>query len=174
MSLVRFRPWPPTLSGIRSSSAKCAAAILVFWIAAAHAETITGTVVSVADGDTLIVFSQGVALQVHLLGIEAPRIGDRYAVPSRDSLVRIAHGQAATLECLGGERYKRKVCKVKVQPASCATCGHTLDLGLAQIIAGAARWCRDCAKGQSAEDRGRYESEEIEARKRRRGMWALQ
>jgi endonuclease YncB( thermonuclease family) len=148
--------------------------VLVLWLAISHAEPLSGTVVSVVDGDTLTVFSQGTAHRVRLAGVEAPQEGQRYAESSHDHLVRLARGQAATLECHETDHYKRKICKVKVQPASCPTCGHTLDVGLAQIIAGAARWCRACAKELSEEDRGRYESEEVEARKRRRGLWALQ
>ena len=148
--------------------------VLALWLAVSHAEPLSGTVVSVADGDALTVFSQGTAHRVRLAGVEAPKEGQRYAESSRDNLVQIARGKAATLECHETDSHKRKVCKLKVQPASCPSCGHTLDVGLAQIIAGAARWCRACARGQSAEDRGRYESEEIEARKRRRGLWAMQ
>ena len=40
----------------------------------------------------------------------------------------------------------------------------------AQISAGMAWWYRAYAKEQSAEDRGRYESEENEARLRKRGL----
>ena len=54
----------------------------------------------------------------------------------------------------------------------CPACGKTLDVGHAQISAGLAWWYRAYAKEQSVEDRGRYESEENEARLRRRGIWA--
>ena len=63
------------------------------------------------------------------------------------------------------------MCKVWVQPADCPTCGMTLDVGYAQISAGLAWWYRAYAKEQSAEDRGRYESEEDDARLRKRGLW---
>ena len=59
-----------------------------------------------------------------------------------------------------------------LSPSDCPRCGPTLDAGLAQISAGLA-WCyRYYASGQSAEDRERYESEEDEARLRKRGLWA--
>jgi endonuclease YncB( thermonuclease family) len=147
--------------------------VLAFWLAASHAETLNGTVVSVADGDTLTVFSQGVAHRVRIAGIDAPEKGQPYADRSRQNLTRLARGQAANLECHKIDRYKRKVCKVKVQPLDCLRCAHTLDVGLAQIVVGAAWWYREYAKEQPAEDRGRYESDETEARLRRRGLWAL-
>jgi endonuclease YncB( thermonuclease family) len=58
-----------------------------------------------------------------------------------------------------------------VQPPDCGTCGMTLDAGLAQISGGYAWWFRRYANEQSVEDRGRYESEENEARLRKRGLW---
>jgi len=45
----------------RSETARALVAMPLLWAAALHAELLTGTVVSVADGDTLTVFSQGVA-----------------------------------------------------------------------------------------------------------------
>jgi endonuclease YncB( thermonuclease family) len=65
----------------------------------------------------------------------------------------------------------REVCKVWVQPLDCLRCGKMLDVGLAQISVGLAWWFRHYADEQSAEDRGRYASEEDEARLRKRGLW---
>lgn len=84
---------------------------------------------------------------------------------------RMAKGKEALADCPKTDRYGRKVCKVWVQPADCPTCGLTLDVGLAQISAGLAWWYRAYAKEQSAEDQGRYESEENESRLRKRGLW---
>lgn len=44
-------------------------------------------------------------------------------------------------------------------------------VGLAQITDGMAWWFRRYADEQTAEDRGRYESAENEARLQRRGLW---
>jgi endonuclease YncB( thermonuclease family) len=52
--------------------------------------------------------------------------------------------------------------------------GKTLDVGLAHISVGLAWWFRRYADEQSAEDRGRYQSEEEEARLRKRGLWVDQ
>ena len=46
-----------------------------------------------------------------------------------------------------------------------------LDVGHAQVIAGLAWWHRAYPKKQSAEDQGRYESAEDEARLRKWGLW---
>lgn len=47
-----------------------------------------------------------------------------------------------------------------VQPLDCPCCGKTLDVGLAQLSVGLAWWFSRYADEQSAEDRGRYKSEE--------------
>ena len=145
----------------------------MLWLPSSHAETVTGKVVSVADGNTLTVLSGKGQQLVYLAGIEAPQRGQPYASRSWQNLMHMAYGKEATLECRKADRDQRRVCKVKVRPLSCTTCGHTLDVGLAQIVAGAARWHRKDASEQSEEDRGRYESEELEACRRRRGLWAL-
>ena len=51
-------------------------------------------------------------------------------------------------------------------------CPQTLDAGLAQMTAGLAWWFRKYANEQSAEDRGRYEHAEFEAKIRRAGLWS--
>jgi endonuclease YncB( thermonuclease family) len=71
----------------------------------------------------------------------------------------------------GFDRFGRAVCKVWVQPQDCPRCGKTLDVGLAHISVGLAWWYRRYADEQSAQDRGRYASEEEEARLRKRGLW---
>jgi endonuclease YncB( thermonuclease family) len=48
----------------------------------------------------------------------------------------------------------------------------TLEAGLAQITAGLAWWFRRYAKEQGAEDRGRCEHAELEAKIRRAGLWS--
>ena len=173
MSLVRFRPWPPPfLSRFFLLHLSVGLAALCLASTAASGEEIRGAVTSVASGDSLTIFSAGVSHRVRLVGVDAPKKGQRYAARSWQNLMQLAYGREATLECQNVVRYKQRMCKVKVQPLSCPACGHTLDVGLAQILAGAAWWSREDASAQSEEDRGRYESEEIEARLRRRGLWA--
>ena len=76
----------------------------------------------------------------------------------------MAHEKDARLECHKIDRFGREVCKVWVQPLDCPRCGKTLDVGLAEISAGLAWWFSRYANEQSPEDRGRYKSEEEEAR----------
>ena len=83
----------------------------------------------------------------------------------------MVYGKEVTVEWKKQHR-SRLIGKVWVQPSDCPQCGETLDVGYAQISTGLAWWYRAYAKEQSSEDRGRYESEENDARLRKRGLWA--
>jgi endonuclease YncB( thermonuclease family) len=100
----------------------------------AIAVVIEGTVVKVADGDTITVLvSDNVQHRVRIAGIDAPEKGQPFGNASRKRL--------------------------------------TLDVGLAQITMGMAWWYRKYAHEQSAEDQGRYEFAEQEARTKKVGLW---
>jgi endonuclease YncB( thermonuclease family) len=109
--------------------------------------------------------------RIRINGIDASEKGQAFGQRSRQNLSRMAFQKDARLECHKTDRYGRKVCKVWVQPSDCPTCGKTLDVGHAQVLAGLAWWYREYAKEQSAEDQGRYESAEDEARMRKWGLW---
>lgn len=148
------------------------AALLAFGICTAQAEVLEGRVVAVADVDTLTVLDS--AKQQHRIrinGIDAPEKRQDFGERSRQNLSKLAFKKDARLERHKTDRYGRQVCKVWVQPSDCPTCGKTLDVGHAQVLAGLAWWYRAYAKEQSAEDQGRYESAEDEARLRKRGLW---
>ena len=132
----------------------------------------TGKVVNVADGDTITVLD-GTNRQhkIRLAGIDAPESKQVFGDRSKQWLVDMVHGKTVRADCTKTDRYGREVCKVWVRPADCPECGATLDVNHAQISAGLAWWYRAYAKEQSPEDRGRYESEENEARLRKRGLW---
>ena len=132
-----------------------------------------GKVVGVADGDTLTILTEDKQQhRIRISGIDAPEKAQPFGNRSKQNLERMAKGKDALADCPKADRYGRAVCKVLVQPADCPACGKTLDVGHAQISAGLAWWYRAYAKEQSVEDRGRYESEENEARLRKRGIWA--
>lgn len=134
---------------------------------------ISGRVVAVTDGDTIkILDERKVEHKVRLTGIDAPERGQPFGRKSRDYLASLVAGKAVRVESSKKDRYGRVLGKVWVQPSDCPTCGLTLDANHAQVLAGMAWWYRYYAKNQSPEDRGRYESAETEARKRKWGLWA--
>ena len=133
---------------------------------------ITGKVVAVSDGDTITISDASkTQYKIHIAGIDAPESKHAYGTRSKDNLNQLLHGKDVRVDCPKIDRFGQQVCKVWVQPSDCPQCGETLDVGYAQISAGLAWWYRAYAKEQSAEDRGRYESEEADARLRKRGLW---
>ena len=136
-----------------------------------HAAPLAGRVVGVHDGDTITLLDASNAQhKIRLAGIDAPESNQPFGTRSRQHLSDMAYDKDARLECKKTHR-DRKICKVWVQPSSCPTCGNTLDVGHAQVIAGLAWWYRAYAKEQSPDDQGRYESAEEEARLRKWGLW---
>ncbi len=139
----------------------------------AHAATLTGRVVGVADGDTVTVLDANRQQhKIRLQGIDAPEKAQPFGEKSKQNLSRLVFGKDVLVEWEKRDRYKRIVGKVWVQPASCPTCPMTLDAGHAQITVGLAWWFRKYAREQSPQDRGAYEFSEQEARARRVGLWS--
>ena len=159
------------MSSISKTVAKTFGLILLF-ISIAQAD-ITGVVVSVTDGDTIKVLDQNrVQHKVRLTGIDAPERGQPFGQASKKYLTAMVSGKEVFVESNKNDRYGRVLGKVWVQPADCPSCGKTLDINHAQLLAGMAWWYRYYAKQQSAEDRGRYESAENEAKARGGGLWS--
>ena len=84
----------------------------MLWLPSSHAETVTGKVVSVADGNTLTVLSGKGQQLVYLAGIEAPQRGQPYASRSWQNLMHMAYGKEGTLECRNADSVQRRVCMV--------------------------------------------------------------
>ena len=156
--------------------ASCLCVVLVLSISTisgvAHAELLTGNVVSVADGDTVTVLdAQMRQHKVRLSGVDAPEKGQAFGQRSKESLSRLAYGKEVDVVWRKRDGYQRIVGKLMVQPLDCPSCGRTLDAGLAQVISGMAWWYRKYAAEQSRADRGKYEGAEAEAISRLVGLW---
>ena len=146
--------------------------IFVSIACAAHAATIEGKAIKVADGDSITLLdADKTQHRIRIDGIGAPEKAQPFGDRSRQSMVRMVAGKEVTADCHKTDRYGRQVCKVWVRPSDCPACGKTLDVGHAQILGGLAWWYRQYAKEQSAEDQGRYESAEQDARARKIGLW---
>jgi endonuclease YncB( thermonuclease family) len=110
-------------------------------------------------------------VKVRLAGIDAPEKAQPFGQRSKENLSRLVFKKEVRVEWQKRDRYDRILGKVMIQPSDCPTCPKTLDAGQAQLSVGLAWWYRKYAREQSPEDRGRYESEEQEARARRVGLW---
>jgi endonuclease YncB( thermonuclease family) len=140
----------------------------------AGAETITGRVVGVADGDTVTVLdADRTQHKIRVAGIDAPEKKQAFGQRSKASMSDLVFGKDVVVMTSKRDRYGRLVGKVLVAAPSCtaSTCPKTLDAGLAQITTGMAWWYRQYAQEQSAEDAGAYEFAEQEARGRHAGLW---
>ena len=149
------------------------AAGMLLSTAGVHADEIMGTVLRVADGDTILVqTSDSRRRSIRIAGIDAPEAAQPFGRESREYLARLVSGAEVRAECPKAGRSGVLVCKVSARPTDCATCGLSVDVGLAQIAAGMAWWYRRYALEQVPEVRARYESEEQTARSHKRGLWA--
>ena len=130
----------------------------------AHAATITGTVVSVADGDTVTVLdATKTQHKIRLTGIDAPEKTQPFGRRSKSSLSDMVYLKQVTVETDKKDRYGRNLGKVLIDGK---------DANLMQIEHGMAWWYRAYQKDQSANDRRLYETAETSAKAKKVGLWA--
>ncbi len=139
---------------------------LVFLIAlsiSVQAETLSGVVVGLADGDTLTVLdADRQQHKIRLSGIDAPEKAQPFGDRSKLHLSNLTFQKNVQVEWHKMDRYGRIVGKVIVDG---------VDVNLEQVKAGMAWWYRDYAKEQSKEDRSLYEHHELMAKLHRTGLW---
>lgn len=126
--------------------------------------TISGQVVGVSDGDTVVVLDA--ARQQHrirLAGIDAPEKGQSFGTKSKQALSGLVFKRAVTATCAKLDRYGRSVCKLLVGDR---------DVNAAQLASGMAWVYRAYLAELTAEDRSAYATAEDEARSRRSGLWS--
>lgn len=128
------------------------------------AETITGSVVGVSDGDTLtLLTSTEREVRVRLSGIDAPEKRQIFGERAKRELSDLAFGRSVIAECPKIDRYGRSICVVTVDGT---------DVGLEQIKNGMAWWYRQYEREQTIENRRQYEDAELNSRARRIGLWS--
>jgi len=87
--------------------------LLVCLSLAALADTLTGKVVKITDGDTLYVLDANYQQhKIRLAGIDAPERKQAYRLASRKHLASIVAGKQVTVEYQKRDRYGRIVGKV--------------------------------------------------------------
>lgn len=136
--------------------------LLVSASTVATAATLSGYVVGITDGDTLVLLVDRQKYKVRVAGIDAPEKRQAWGEKSKTNLSRLAFNQPAVADCPKVDRWGRRICKVTVNAA---------DIGLEQIKDGMAWWYRKYAKEQSADDQSAYESTELMAKLKRLGLW---
>ncbi len=140
-----------------------AAAALLLLALAAQAETVTGRVVSVADGDTITVLdATKTQHKIRLAGIDAPEKAQAFGQRSKESLSDLVFNQVVTVETTKRDRYGRSVGTVVVDG---------LDANLEQIKRGMAWHYKAYAQEQTPSDRRTYTEAEDAAQRARAGLW---
>ena len=137
--------------------------LLVALACSANAETITGRVVGVADGDTITVLDANkVQHKIRLAGIDAPEKKQTFGQRSKESLSELAFDKTVTVETDKRDKYGRQVGKLLV---------NGQDVNLVQVERGMAWFYRKYQREQSPNDRMLYEAAEDAARADKRGLW---
>lgn len=165
----RRTPWrveEPVLILIRTVRSVVNASIAVVLLAlplASAANTTTGLVVGIADGDTLTLLdADHVQHKIRLAGIDAPEKRQAFGSRSKQNLADLVFRKQVTVEWNKLDRYGRVIGKVLAGGD---------DVCLAQVRAGLAWHYKAYEREQSAADRERYIQAELDARASRRGLW---
>jgi endonuclease YncB( thermonuclease family) len=125
--------------------------------------TFSGRVVSIEDGDTIIVLdAANRTYKIRLQGIDAPEGGQAFGNRSRQNLTDEVFGKEVAIEWSKRDRYGRIVGKVLLDGR---------DVCLEQVRAGMAWHYKYYQAEQSPEDRTLYADAEDRARATRRGLW---
>jgi len=131
--------------------------------ALAAADTLSGRVVRVVDGDTLVLLVSGHDQErIRLAGIDCPERGQAFGTKAKEALARLAAGKDVTVEWGKRDRYGRIVGKVIADGE---------DVNLALVREGMCWWYRKYAHEQTPADRVLYEDAEAKAREKRLGLW---
>ena len=129
----------------------------------ASANTLSGKVVAVLDGDTITVLHDNVQTRVRITGIDAPEKKQAFGQRSKQSMSDCAFGKDVEIDWKKLDRDGRTIGKVVADGVDC---------GLRQIEIGMAWHYKAYAKNQSREDREAYALAEEKAKAERRGLWS--
>lgn len=123
----------------------------------ASAETLSGKVIKVLDGDTIDILVQKQTNRIRLGGIDAPEKGMPYGKKSKEFVLDLAAQKIVTVEITETDRYGRSIGEVLLPDGR--------DLNREIVRAGYAWWYRRYSQDQTL---GALEEE---ARVARRGLW---
>jgi len=139
------------------------AALVVLWCMLAPllvaAESFTGAVVGLSDGDTLSVLREGKAVKVRLYGVDAPEKAQAFGTRAQQFSSALVFQQTVTVRVQETDRYGRLVGEVLLPDGR--SLGHEL------VRAGLAWWYRQYAPKDTV-----LAQLEAEARQAKRGLWA--
>lgn len=126
-------------------------------------KSVTGKVVRVADGDTLMIRGEdGRDRKVRLHAIDAPELHQQFGETSKRNLESLARGKIATVYFKDYDQYGRIIGRVMIGEQ---------NVNLEQLRKGCAWHFKRYANEQRAEEREIYAEAEDAARNSRSGLW---
>jgi len=132
--------------------------------ATAHAETLTGRVVGISDGDTLTLLDESRKQhKIRLAGIDSPEKGQPFGDYCKKSLSDLAYDRTVTIESNKRDHYGRVIGKVLVDGQ---------DVNLEQVRRGCGWHYKKYQNEQPLEDRLSYNAAQDSARAAKVGLWA--
>ena len=131
--------------------------VLAFWIRTAHADSFSGKLVKVSDGDTVQVLHDGKAEKIRLEGIDCPEKAQPFGQKAKRFVLGLAAQKTVTVQVTGKDRYGRTLGTVVLPD------GKNLNQEL--VRAGFAWHYRQYSKDQT------LTTLENEAREAKRGLW---
>ena len=132
-------------------------------ISSVGTQTLTGCVVSIADGDTITLLdASNTQHRIRLAGIDAPESHQAFGEQSKQSLSELIYGKEVIVTYQKTDQYGRLVGKTLLDGK---------DINLEQVKAGMAWHYKFYEDEQTPEDRDLYTRAESEARAARRGLW---
>jgi micrococcal nuclease len=135
-----------------------AAIFLTFCALANAADSFSGLVVSITDGDTIKVMRNGVAVAVRLNGIDCPEKKQAFGTRAKQLTGELVFSETVTVIEKGKDRYKRIIGEVALQGGRLLN-HELLKAGMAWVYV---KYCND----------ERYYKLEAKARKNRVGLWS--
>jgi len=128
-------------------------------------QMISGCVVSIIDGDTLVILESGeVQDKVRLAGIDAPEHNQDFGQSSKQNLARLIFGKNVWCVWRKTDRYGRTVGVIYLGGQ---------DINLEQIKSGLAWHYKEYEKEQDLADRKAYSSAEEDARAKHLQIWSI-
>jgi endonuclease YncB( thermonuclease family) len=129
----------------------------------ATAESLTGRVVGVSDGDTVTVLdASNKQWKIRLMGIDAPEKKQAFGQKSKANLSDLVFNKQVTVEYSKKDKYGRTVGKILIDG---------VDANLEQVKAGLAWHYKKYVKEQQVTDRSLYAQAEERAISEKKGLW---
>ena len=136
---------------------------LLFLVTTVQAETLTGRVVGVADGDTITILDNtNTQFKIRLAGIDAPEKKQPFGNVSKKSLSDMVYGKQVTIDWNKQDRYGRTVGKVLIDG---------VDANLEQVKRGFAWFYKKYQNELPLQDRLDYLHAQEAAETSKVGLW---